>query len=204
MPLTTEQERFWAGEFGDAYIDRNPTDSNLAAKKAMFKRMLQGIPNPASIIEFGANIGGNIKALRELVPAAHLEAVEINLKAYEQLASIDGVVTHHTTMLGFQSPRQFDLSFTMGVLIHIAPEKLRDAYAALHDTSRRYILVGEYYNPEPVEVPYRGHGERLFKRDWASELMSLYPLRLLDYGFFYRGDPNHRFNDITWFLLERR
>ncbi|HVV79532.1 MAG TPA: pseudaminic acid biosynthesis-associated methylase [Pseudolabrys sp.] len=204
MPFATEQEQFWAGEFGDTYIDRNPTASNLAAKKAMFKRMLQGIPNPVSIIEFGANIGGNIKALRELVPAAYLEAVEINSKAYEQLASIDGVVAHHTTILGFQSPRQFDLSFTVGVLIHIAPEKLRDAYAALHGASRRYILIGEYYNPEPVEVPYRGHDERLFKRDWASELMSLYPLRLLDYGFFYRGDPNHRFNDITWFLLERR
>jgi spore coat polysaccharide biosynthesis protein SpsF len=35
-------------------------------------------------------------------------------------------------------------------------------------------------------------------------MMARHPgLRLLDYGFRYRHDPNWPQDDITWFLLER-
>jgi spore coat polysaccharide biosynthesis protein SpsF len=55
-----------------------------------------------------------------------------------------------------------------------------------------------------VSVPYRGHAERLFKRDFAGEMLKRYPkLRLLDYGFAYHGDANFPQDDITWFLLEK-
>ena len=49
-----------------------------------------------------------------------------------------------------------DLTFTVGVLIHIVPAS-DPVYDHLHAGSRRYIAVAEYYNPTPVEVPYRGH-----------------------------------------------
>ena len=69
----------------------------------------------------------------------------------------------------------------------------------------RYLLVVEYYNPVPVTIPYRGHTNRLFKRDFAGELMDSYPeMQLLDYGFVYRRDPNFPQDDITWFLMEKR
>ena len=51
--------------------------------------------------------------------------------------------------------------------------------------TNRYLLVAEYYNPIPVAIPYRGHNERLFKRDFAGEIMEYYSeMQLLDYGFF--------------------
>ena len=77
-------------------------------------------------------------------------------------------------------------------------------YQRLHDCSRRYVLVAEYYNPSPVAIPYRGHDDRLFKRDFAGELLERYDdLRLVDYGFVYHRDPVFPLDDITWFLLEK-
>ena len=79
------------------------------------------------------------------------------------------------------------------------------AYDKLHQASRRFILVAEYYNPTPVEVSYRGHAERLFKRDFAGELLDRHAdLRLLDYGFVYHRDPLFPADDISWFLLEKQ
>ena len=69
----------------------------------------------------------------------------------------------------------------------------------------RYLLVAEYYNPSPVTIPYRGHENRLFKRDFAGEILEKYPsMTLIDYGFAYRNDPSFPQDDITWFLLEKK
>ena len=53
-------------------------------------------------------------------------------------------------------------------------------------------------------VNYRGHEDRLFKRDFCSELMEKYnDLTLIDYGFGYRNDPVFKQDDLTWFLLKK-
>jgi len=91
-----------------------------------------------------------------------------------------------------------------GVLIHINPEMLSSVYEKLYQASSRFVLVCEYYNPSPVEIPYRGHTDRLFKRDFAGEMMEKYSdLTLIDYGFAYRRDPAFPQDDITWFLMEK-
>jgi spore coat polysaccharide biosynthesis protein SpsF len=57
----------------------------------------------------------------------------------------------------------------------------------------------------PVSVDYRGHAQRLYKRDFAGEMMERYPfLELLDYGFVYRRDRAFPQDDITWFLMEKK
>ena len=65
-------------------------------------------------------------------------------------------------------------------------------------------MICEYYNPTPVTVPYRGASERLFKRDFAGELMDRFDLALVDYGFVYHRDSHFPQDDLTWFLLEKR
>ena len=99
---------------------------------------------------------------------------------------------------------QVDLSLIKGVLIHINPDMLPVVYEKLYNASRRFVLVCEYYNPSPVAISYRGHSDRLFKRDFAGEMMDKYPdLKLVDYGFAYRRDPAFPQDDITWFLMEK-
>jgi spore coat polysaccharide biosynthesis protein SpsF len=64
-------------------------------------------------------------------------------------------------------------------------------------------MVCEYYNPTPVSIGYRGHEDRLFKRDFAGELIDLYGLKLIDYGFIYHRDPVAPQDDATWFLMQK-
>jgi len=85
------------------------------------------------------------------------------------------------------------------------PDVLPQVYEKLFASCGRYLLIAEYYNPSPVAISYRGHSDRLYKRDFAGEIMDQYPqLQLLDYGFSYHRDLNFPQDDITWFLMEKR
>ena len=201
----TDQEAFWAGEFGDEYIDRNIGPELIATNLAVFAKVLERTNGIKSLIEFGSNRGLNIEALRLLLPKAEVSAIEINQKAVKQLEIIDDLKVYHQSILEFVPDYKRDLAFIKGVLIHINPECLGAVYDALYQSSTRYICIMEYYNPTPVEVQYRGHTGKLFKRDFTGEMLDMYPdLSLLDYGFFYRRDNNFPCDDATWFLLEKR
>ena len=203
-PLATEQEKFWAGDFGDEYTRRNRGEAVVAANTVFFARILSRLPKLASVVELGANIGMNLVALRRLLPEARLAAVEINESAVRELRRIEGVEVTIGSLFDFAPASPADLAFIKGVLIHIAPERLPDAYAALYRSSARFVCLAEYYNPSPVEVPYRGHAGKLFKRDFAGEMLDRYPdLHLVDYGFVWRRDVFAQ-DDLTWFLLEKR
>lgn len=206
QPFRTAQEAFWAGEFGSDYIGRNDSQSLVASNLSMFASALKGTAGVQSLIEFGANIGLNLKALRMLLPQAEQSAIEINPNAAARLAEFLPVERlHHQSILEFSPQRQYDLVLIKGVLIHINPDCLGEVYQKLYDASRKYILVCEYYNPSPVTVNYRGHEDRLFKRDFAGEMLERFKdLRLLDYGFIYKRDPNFPQDDLTWFLMEKR
>jgi pseudaminic acid biosynthesis-associated methylase len=206
MNYTTEQEAFWAGEFGTEYIRRNTGEALLASNLNFFSKALHGTRGIRSCIEFGANIGMNLKALRLLLPGLDAHAIEINADAAQELrGAITPENVYNTSILEFVPARQWDLTLIKGVLIHINPEVLPDVYDTLAASCGRYLLVAEYYNPSPVTIPYRGYTNRLFKRDFAGEIMDRHPhLKLVDYGFAYRRDPNFPQDDITWFLMEKR
>jgi pseudaminic acid biosynthesis-associated methylase len=204
----TEQEEFWAGSFGTEYIVRNQGAHTVASNLALFSRALRGGGIPKTCIEFGANIGLNLDALRLLYPDQVQFAVEINPNAAAELRKkLPRDNVFETSILEYElsEATRFDLVLIKGVLIHINPEFLERVYTKLYQATGRYLLVCEYYNPTPVSVSYRGHAERLFKRDFAGEIMDRHPsLVLLDYGFAYHRDPCFPQDDITWFLLERR
>jgi len=201
----TEQEAFWSGAFGDDYADRNLGEALVASRTHMLSNALRRAGPVASAVEFGPNIGLNLVALRRLLPTVTLAAVEINAKAVASLRQLDGVEVHHGSIIDRHVGRTYDLAFCSGVLIHINPDALPAVYDNLHAASARLILLAEYYNPAPVAIPYRGHGDRLFKRDFAGEMLDRFAdLRLLDYGFQYHRDPSFPADDLNWFLLEKR
>jgi len=206
MKRTTEQEAFWEGDFGNEYTDRNRGAHWVAANVAFFSKVLARTQAVQGVLELGSNIGLNLMALRHLLPQAKLSAVEINEKAASELKSnVPDVDLHWNSILDFQPSAKWDMVFTKGVLIHINPDKLPVVYELMYRASSRYLLVSEYYNPKPTEITYRGHTGKLFKRDFAGEMLDKYPdLRLVDYGFVYHRDSYFPQDDMTWFLIEKR
>lgn len=206
MTFKTEQEAFWAGDFGTKYIERNHGEALLASNLDFFGRALRQVRRIQSCIEFGANIGMNLKAIKLLYPGIDAHAIEINAEAAKQLGEvIPPAQVHNSSILDFNPARQWDLILTKGVLIHINPAVLPQVYDKLFAACSRYVMVAEYYDPVPVAIPYRGYSDRLFKRDFAGELMDRHArLKLVDYGFAYHRDPNFPQDDITWFLMEKQ
>src|SRR4051794_37546877 len=200
----TEQETFWAGDFGDAYVLRSRGAALVASNRALFASVLRRAPEVSSVLEVGANIGLNLVAIRSLLPDASLSAIEINESAAQQLRDLEVVDVHEGSLLDFEPRRDWDLVLSKGVLIHVAPDRLGNAYDVIHGCAKRFVCVVEYYNPTPMEVPYRGHAGRLFKRDFAGEMLDRFAdLTLVDFGFVYHRDPVFPMDDATWFLLER-
>ena len=65
MKSKTEQEDFWSGNFGDNYILRNRSET-FQSNINFLKKALKKVKKIDSMIEFGANIGMNIKAVKSL------------------------------------------------------------------------------------------------------------------------------------------
>jgi spore coat polysaccharide biosynthesis protein SpsF len=197
----SEQEAFWAGEFGTMYIDRNSSDELVRSNKVFFAKALSSLnASPTSILEVGANIGLNMVALKDLFPNAILTAIEINWDACQQLRS----TVHKIFNLSFQeyeAKEKFDLVLIKGVLIHMNPKDLQSSYRKIAASSSKYVLIAEYFNPTPIAIDYRGHKNKLFKRDFVSEFININPeWKIQDYGFVYHGDVFPQ-DDLTWFLL---
>jgi len=206
MTFNTEQEAFWAGNFGSEYIKRNKGDALLASNLSFFSKALRSSCDIQTCIEFGANIGMNLKALKLLYPNQDQYGVEINTDAAKELALvIPPIQIYQESILNFNPQRTWDLTFIKGVLIHINPDELLNAYSKLVASCGKYLLIAEYYNPTPVSIVYRGYTNRLFKRDFVGEIIDRYSeMELIDYGFTYHRDPNFPQDDISWFLMRKR
>ncbi|MBF0125090.1 MAG: methyltransferase domain-containing protein [Magnetococcales bacterium] len=208
MPPHTEQIAFWRGEFGRAYASRNEViPERMQPRIHAWARMLTplvGSP-PASILEVGANIGINLRALSQLTSAT-LYAVEPNDLCRQRLIT-DQVTAAERVMDGTAQTislpdNSIDLVFTSGVLIHIHPDHLAASCQEMYRVARRYILCIEYFSDKPETIPYRDQQDLLFKRDFGALWLEHYPqLRLLDYGFFWKQVTG--LDNLTWWLFEK-
>src|SRR5262249_27056461 len=139
------------------------------------------------------------------VPAGGATGVDVNRKALAQLREfVPGVngVWAAARDLPFED-ESFDLVFTMGVLIHQPDESLPAVMDEMVRVARRYVLCGEYYEAKQVEVGYRGYRNALFRRDYGGLFAARFPetLRLAEQGHLTAADG---FDDVTWWLFERR
>ena len=204
MTFKTEQENFWSGEFGNEYHDRNKGEQFINSNVVLFKQILKAASNVKSIIELVCNIGLNLQALKRIDKNFQLSGYEINKIAAKKARDLNIASIIDGSILDLIPTNiQYDVTFTKGVLIHINPENLLKAYENLYNLSKSYIVVCEYYNPNPVTVQYRGHENKLFKRDFAGELIDKFNLKLIDYGFTYKRDNRFPQDDVTWFLLKK-
>ena len=199
----TEQSEFWKSEFGDDYIQRNQSKKLLASNLFLFGQIFSNCrPVPKSILELGANIGMNYKAVSLLSPDSSFLGVEVNAKALEELTST-GAQGLLSSIEDFAPTETYDFVFTKGVLIHLNPESLPDTYKKMAKASKKYVMICEYFNPTPVAISYRGHQDKLFKRDFAGEFLQTNP----EFTQIADGFASHRAafpqDDLNWTLFSR-
>jgi pseudaminic acid biosynthesis-associated methylase len=209
----TEQIQTWTGDFGREYTDRNayaPADLDELCRRnygitrtEINQRFLEAVPRQARILEVGCNMGNQLLLLREM-GFINLHGIEIQSYALEgakqRLAEAE---LRQASALEIPYPdRFFDLVFTSGVLIHIAPEDLVKALEEIHRCSRQWIWGFEYYAPETTEVAYRGRKSLLWKADYARlYLQRFQDLELVREDRFHYLDNE---NVDTAFLLSRK
>ncbi len=203
--MVNEQDAFWKSNFGNEYSKRNNFDTNYKKRVYEFTKYTSKITSIDSVLEIGANIGINLKVLKDFYPNLEQFAIEINEDAAKSLQNIiPRENIFNESILDIELDNKFDLILSRGVLIHIHPDNLKNTYEKIYKYSKKYILISEYFNPEPLEVSYRGYNDKLFKRDFCKDLMETYnDLKLIDYGFLYNGDSEYRLDDLNWFLLEK-
>ena len=178
----TAQTQVWGGEFGRAYTDRNMLDvEELNAlwsgnygvtRREINEIFLQDIPKDTSFLEVGCNVGNQLLQLQQL-GYTNLSAVEIQSYAVEIAKSrVGNVAVRQGSALALPyDDDSFDVVFTSGVLIHIAPEDLPQAMEEIHRCAKTYIWGVEYYAPNVTQVNYRGHEGLLWKMDYARQYL---------------------------------
>jgi spore coat polysaccharide biosynthesis protein SpsF len=199
-PEAKRLEALWGGEFGNEYVDRNV---DAAKVRGPFWQQILDQITVSRVLEVGCNVGANLSWIAKRVPEDGVYGIDINRKALAHLRivvpNVNAVYSPART-LPFRDGL-FDLTFTMGVLIHQPPETLPLVMSEIVRCSRRYVLCGEYAAEVPTEVAYRGQTGALFKRDFGGYYQQLFPeLRQLATGFLGKDQG---WDDVTYWLFEK-
>jgi pseudaminic acid biosynthesis-associated methylase len=195
--MATAQEEFWRGDFGVSYTERNRP--SWKARVPFWKEIIAKTEARA-ILEVGANIGTNLKAMRAVDPSLCIWGCDINQAALQEAADAGLSIVDASV---FELEREFrgggfDLVATVGMLIHVSGDDLERAMRSIISVSRRYVLAVEYAAEAEEEVNYRGHAERLWKRPFGSRYEQL-GLKLVASG----DAPADAFDKCAYWLLSR-
>jgi pseudaminic acid biosynthesis-associated methylase len=199
------QESFWAMDYAQEYIRKNSVFDNELGGTA-WKIMLQKCEPLERYLEMGCNIGRNINQIKEEFPNIRPSIIEISKPAFDFVSQRQDIeFAFNGPIDSSDLPKEyFDLTFTMGVLIHIHPDYLLGSMQKLYSYSKRYILIGEYFNRTPVSITYQGKDDKLFKRDFGRLFINNFKVRLVDYGFLWGYIYDKAgFDDINWWLFEK-
>ena len=195
--MLTEQEQFWKGDFGSQYVARNRVDWKA---RVPFWTDIIDRTKPRSILEVGCGSGWNLRAMRHVDPSIAVRGVEINQHALQEAADV-GLFVAEASVFDLQTewPESgFDLVATVGCLIHISPADISRAMDQIISVSNRYVLAVEYPDEVEVEVEYRGHAQRLWRRPFG-DMYAAKGLKLVMKG----EAPAEAFDKCAWWLLER-
>ena len=205
MTTRNEQEEFWADDYALDYIRKN-SDFDLALGKEAWQKMLARADKPQSILECGCNIGRNTRVLLDLLPTTAMSVIEISKPAYSHVTATYPLKSAFNGSILDSSftAETFDLVFTIGVVIHIHPDQLLANMRNMFEYSKKYILIGEYFNRTPVMLEYQGQANKLFKQDFGKLFLQNHRVKLVDYGFLWGHIYDQAgFDDITWWLFEK-
>lgn len=175
----TEQIQEWSGEFGKQYTDRNfmtlDEMENLwignygFTRSHMNEKFLRNIPLDVKILEVGSNIGNQLLCLQK---AGFTNLYGIELQSYA--VEISKRRTNNINIIqgsAFDIPYKdlyFDIVFTSGLLIHIAPQDISNVLDEIYRCSKQFIWGAEYYFDQYINVPYREKNALMWKGNFSK------------------------------------
>ena len=207
MKYIDQQKKYWINNrVTKSYIKDN-IKFNKKLGTSAWKLILKKTKNVKSILECGCNIGRNLEILEKINKNFNFSIIEVSPIAYNIVINkfllknkFNGLITENNF-----NNNSCDLVFTMGVLIHIKPDYLIDNMEKIFSLSKKYILIGEYFNRTPVSIKYRNKQDLLFKNDFGKIFLENFKVKLLDYGFLWgKIYDTAGFDDVTWWLFEKK
>ncbi len=107
---------------------------------------------PASVLEFGCNVGRNLASIAEALPDTTCVGIDVNSEAVEAGRTATGLDLRHgdERTLAELDPESFDLVFTLSVLDHI-PD-IGEVCRELVRCARRHVVCVEVQLPTEGKV----------------------------------------------------
>ena len=183
----TFQEDRWSSSFGASYTNRNPKSAwdmdifysqtyGITRTELNYEFLDKtGMDDNARILEVGCGLGCQLALLAEM---GFRSLAGIDLQAHPGAGVAPGGILNLMQASALDIPFKsgfFDLVFTSGLLIHIAPKDLPRAMAEIHRCSRKWIWGLEYYSDELTDILYRGERELLWKGPYARMYLEAFP-----------------------------
>lgn len=187
-------EQFWKEEFGAEYHCRNRVDWRA---RVPFWSDVINRTGARSVFELGCGPGWNLSAIKRAYPDVMVYGADVNEIALAQAEMAGLEIAHAEEFYKEHESRVFDLTMTVGMLIHVAPEDLERTMAGIVRLSAQYVLAVEYESEQEEEVEYRGHTGKLWRRPFGKLYQDM-GLRLID-----QWDAGPAFDRCTATLLER-
>lgn len=204
--MSNPQEHFWKSKITENYVADNLVFNERLGISA-WERILAKVNKSeiSSYLDCGSNIGRNIAFLKQVLPAASANIIEIAKEPHDRCLEDFQI---EKSFLGpikeAEFDATFDLVFTNVVLIHVNPNDLLASMTRMYELSSRYILIGEYFSRAPLMIDYRGETNRLFKRDFGKLFVENFDCKVRDYGFLWGHEfDDAGFDDITYWLFEK-
>lgn len=208
----------WTGKLGKKYTDTTLTTLKQLeewykkhlgiTRSKMNSEFLGNTSRSIRILEVGCNIGLQLKYLQK-IGFKSLYGIELQSHVVE-LAKLKTKNINIIRGSAFDIPFKnnfFDLVFTSGVLIHIAPSDIKEALKEIYRCTKRYIWGYEYFADSYTELEFLGHHKNLL---WKTDFAKLYldtfsDLRLVkEKRFNYLDNTGEYRNCVdTMFLLKK-
>lgn len=212
MSNITKQMSAWLTEFGKKYTDRSiftveELDSLYlkmygTTRTTMNREFLDKIDCSAKILEVGSNVGNQLQLLQKM-GFENLYGIELQAYAVELSKTKTkgiNIIQGSAFDIPFKN-NYFDLVFTSGVLIHIAPADIELALKEVNRCAKKYIWGFEYFTPQYTEIDYRGQKELLWKANFSQLYISKIPNLKLIKEKYYKWLNNDNVDHM--FLLEK-
>jgi pseudaminic acid biosynthesis-associated methylase len=213
--METQQTKFWSGDFGKEYTDRNSREqtewdefyiNNYGITKIVLNnRFIGSFDKNIKVLEVGCNTGMQLTGLQRM-GFKNLFGIELQEYAAEKAKEF----TKNINIVqgsGFDIPYKdnfFDVVCTNGVLIHIAPDDLPKIMSEIVRCSKKYIWGFEYYADDLTNINYRGNEGFLWKADYASLFIKHFPkLKMIKKEMVPYISSSEKGNVDCMYLLEK-